>query len=97
MNRLSAHSRPGFTARQGQYLAFIHTYTLVVGRSPAEADMQRFFNVSPPAVHQMVVSLEKAGLITRQLGVARSIMVLVDRSALPELCSERDQQGRTSV
>jgi DNA-binding MarR family transcriptional regulator len=97
MNRLSAHSRPGFTARQGQYLAFIHTYTLVVGRSPAEADMQRFFNVSPPAVHQMVVSLEKAGLITRQPGVARSIMVLVDRSALPELCSERDQQGKTSV
>ena len=88
---------PGFTARQGQYLAFIHTYTLVFGRSPAEADMQRFFRVSPPAVHQMVVTLEKAGLITRQPGVARSIMVLVDRSALPALCSERDQPGKTSV
>jgi DNA-binding MarR family transcriptional regulator len=89
--------RDGFTARQGQYLAFIHTYTLVFGRSPAEADMQRFFRVSPPAVHQMVVTLEKAGLITRQPGVARSIMVLVDRSALPELCSERDQPVKTSV
>ncbi len=97
MNRLPADSCPGFTARQGQYLAFIHTYTLVVGRSPAEADMQRFFNVSPPAVHQMVVALEKAGLITRQPGVARSIKVLVDRSALPELWSERDQPGKTSV
>ena len=96
MNRVSADSRPDFTARQGQYLAFIHTY-MVVGRSPAEADMQRFFHVSPPAVHQMVVTLEKARLITRQPGVARSIMVLVDRSALPELCSERDQPGKTSA
>src|SRR3972149_11256973 len=30
-----------FTPKQGQYLAFIHAYTLVMGRPPAEADMQR--------------------------------------------------------
>ena len=48
-------SRPRFTPRQGQYLAFIHAYTLVIGRPPAEADMQRFFRVSGPAVHQMLV------------------------------------------
>jgi hypothetical protein len=41
--------------------------------------------VTPPSVHQMVVALERAGLISRQPGVARSIAVLVDRSALPEL------------
>jgi len=29
-----------FTEKQGQYLAFIHAYTLVMGRPPAEADMQ---------------------------------------------------------
>jgi hypothetical protein len=46
---------PRFTTKQGQYLAFIHAYTLVLGRPPAEADMQRFFRVSPPAVHQMIV------------------------------------------
>ena len=45
--------------KQGQYLAFIHAYTLVIGRPPAEADMQRFFRVSPPAVHQMVVTLRR--------------------------------------
>jgi hypothetical protein len=35
---------------QGQYLAFIHAYTLLNGRPPAEADMMRFFRVTriPP-------------------------------------------------
>ena len=60
---MSGDSRPSFTARQGQYLAFIHAYTPVLGQPPAEADMQRFFRVSGPAVHQMVLGLEKAGLI----------------------------------
>jgi hypothetical protein len=45
-------SAPGFTPKQGQYLAFIHAYTLVIGRPPAEADLQRFFQVTPPSVHQ---------------------------------------------
>jgi DNA-binding MarR family transcriptional regulator len=84
MNR-AADSRPVFTHRQGQYLAFIHAYTLVNGRPPAEADLMRFFRVTPPTVHQMVLSLEKAGLISRQPGVPRSIAVLLDRSALPAL------------
>jgi len=85
MNPGCRDSRPSFTTRQGQYLAFIHAYTLVHGRPPAEADMQRFFRVSPSTVHQMIVSLEKAGLTARQPGVARSIAVLVDRDGLPEL------------
>jgi SOS-response transcriptional repressor LexA len=90
-------SRPHFTPRQGQYLAFIHAYTLVIGRPPAEADMQRFFRVSGPAVHQMVVGLEKAGLILRQPGVPRSIRLLVDRDALPELRSDHQQPVKTTV
>ena len=81
----AADSRREFTPKQGQYLAFIHAYTLVNGRPPAEADMMRFFRVTPPGVHQMVLSLEKAGLISRQPGVPRSIAVLLERSALPEL------------
>ena len=97
MNPGCRDSRPSFTSKQGQYLAFIHAYTLVLGRPPAEADMQRFFRVSPPAVHQMIVSLEKAGLIARQLGVARSIVVLVGREALPELAASQDQPVKTSV
>jgi DNA-binding MarR family transcriptional regulator len=84
MNR-AADSRPDFTPRQGQYLAFIYVYALLNGRPPAEADMMRFFRATPPSVHQMVLNLEKAGLISRHPGVPRSIAVLLDRSALPEL------------
>jgi DNA-binding MarR family transcriptional regulator len=76
---------PSFTAKQGQYLAFIDAYTRVTGRPPAEADLQRHFGVSAPSAHQMVVSLERAGLIRRQPGVARTIEVLVDPRCLPLL------------
>jgi hypothetical protein len=85
MNRAADNSRPDFTPRQGQFLAFIHAYTLVNERSPAEADMMQFFHVTPPTVHQMVLTLEQAGLISRRPGVPRSIALLVDRSVLPEL------------
>jgi Mn-dependent DtxR family transcriptional regulator len=47
--------------------------------------MQEFFRVSPPSVHQMVLTLERAGFIRRQPRVARSIEVLVDPKHLPEL------------
>jgi DNA-binding MarR family transcriptional regulator len=96
MNR-AADSRPDFTHRQGQYLAFIHAYTLVNGRPPAEADMMRFFRVTPPTVHQMVLSLEKAGLISRQPGIPRSIAVLLERSALPELNPPHAQPVKITV
>jgi DNA-binding MarR family transcriptional regulator len=62
-----------FTPKQGQYLAFIHAYTRLAGRPPAEADMQRHFQVTPPTVHQMVLRLEQLGLIKRTPGKARSI------------------------
>ena len=76
---------PGFTDKQGQYLAFIDAYTRVHGRPPAETDMQRHFQVSPPCVHQMVLTLERRGLIRRQPRVARSIEVLVAPEHLPVL------------
>ena len=57
-----------FTDRQGQYLAFIDAYTRVHGRPPAESDLQRRFRVSPPSVHQLVLTLERLGLIRRQPG-----------------------------
>ena len=77
----SAHS---FTERQGQYLAFIYTYSHMFRRPPAETDMQRHFQVSPPSVHQ-IVTLERNGLIRRQPGVARSIQVMVPPQDLPIL------------
>jgi len=74
-----------FTTKQGQYLAFIQAYIKLNRRAPAEADMQRFFRVSPPAVHRMVVELETRQLIRRVPGVARSIELLVPLEALPPL------------
>ena len=97
MNQTATDSRPRFTPKQGQYLAFIHAYKRLLGRSPAEADMQLFFQVTPPSVHQMVLSLEKAGLITRRPGVARSIDLAVDPTYLPELISRYDQPVKITV
>ena len=74
-----------FTDKQGQYLAFIHYYTKIQGQPPAEADMQRFFRVTPPSVHQMVLTLEKRGLISRIPRQPRTIRVLVPPEELPEL------------
>jgi Mn-dependent DtxR family transcriptional regulator len=80
-----SRSEKTFTPKQGQYLAFIHLYTRLHRRPPAEADMQDYFRVSPPSVHQMVLTLERAGFIKRQPRVARSIELLVDPKQLPEL------------
>jgi DNA-binding MarR family transcriptional regulator len=78
-------SQQGFTEKQGQYLAFIYAYSHMFHRPPAETDMQRHFRVSPPSVHQMVVTLERNGLIRRQPGVPRSIELLVAPERLPIL------------
>jgi Mn-dependent DtxR family transcriptional regulator len=74
-----------FTKLQGQYLAFIVAYTKLNRRPPAEADLQRYFEVTPPSVHSMIVTLERRGLIRRRPGQARSIEVLVPVSDVPPL------------
>lgn len=74
-----------FTNLQGQYLAFLDAYTKVNGRPPAEADFQRYFNVSPPAVHQMILTLARLGLITRSPGQARSIRPNIPSDEIPRL------------
>jgi DNA-binding MarR family transcriptional regulator len=78
-------SSPRFTDTQGQYLAFIHDYTLVNGRPPAEADIQPFFAVTPPSVHNMIKELERRGLITRVPRQPRSIALSVPEDDLPRL------------
>ncbi len=76
---------PTFTNKQGQFLAYIYCYTKINGKPLAEADMQHYFKVSPPSVHQMVVKLESLGLIERKPGVGRSIRVLIDPDKIPRL------------
>jgi len=75
----------GYTHKQGQYLAFIYYYTKINRRPPAEADIQRYFCVTPPTVHQMILRLEEKGLIKRIPGQARSIEVLLPLEQLPPL------------
>ena len=74
-----------FTDKQGQYLAFIHAYTKIHRQPPAEADMQRYFQVTPPTVHRMVLELERRQLITREPRRARTIKVLIRPEELPVL------------
>ena len=76
---------PSFTAKQGQYLAFIYNYTKIHGQAPAELDMERYFQVSPPAVHDMIKTLERNGLIERTPGRARSIRLCVRPENVPRL------------
>ena len=80
-----SRSAKTFTPKQGQYLAFIHLYTRLHRRPPAETDMQQYFRRQPASVHQMVLTLERAGFIRRQPRTARSIELLVDPQHLPEL------------
>ena len=69
---VSSRPAPRFTAKQGQYLAFIHTYALLHREPPAEADFQRFFQVTPPTVHGMIVALERRGLAASHGSPGRS-------------------------
>jgi Mn-dependent DtxR family transcriptional regulator len=80
-----SRSAKTFTSKQGQYLAYIHLYTRLHRRPPAETDMQQYIRVSPPSVHQMVLTLERAGFIRRKPRTPRSIELLVDPKCLPEL------------
>jgi len=82
---MSQKSGTRLTEKQGHYLAFIHTYSHMFGQPPAEADIQRHFQTTPPSVHQMIVNLDRAGLISRKPGAPRSIELLVAPDQLPIL------------
>jgi hypothetical protein len=74
-----------FTRRQGQFLAFIHLYRKLHRRAPAELDLVKFFGLTPPSVHGMVVKLTELALITREPGVARSIRLAIPAMEVPDL------------
>jgi len=93
---MSGSAGSAFTPKQGQYLAFIDAYMRVHRRPPAEWEIQRYFGVTPPSVHQMILTLERAGLIRRQPGAPRSIEILVSPKDLP-LLEASTQSVKTSV
>lgn len=84
-NTSHSSESPVPTARQGQFLAYIHHYRLLNGCAPAEADMQRFFQITAPSVHSMVLTLERRGFIRRVSGQPRSITLLIPTESLPTL------------
>jgi repressor LexA len=73
------------TARQGQVLAYISSYTLVNRMPPAQSDIADYFCVTGPAVHGMLTTLEKNGWLERLRGEPRAIRVLVAPQQLPVL------------
>lgn len=75
------------TPRQLEFLTFIAGYAMLLRVPPAEADIQRHFQISPPSVHQMILTLEKRGFISRIPGQARSITVLYPHVQFPGLNS----------
>ena len=79
------HTKARYTPKQGQYLSFIHYYTKIHGLPPSEADMEHYFRVSPPTVHQMILTLEARGFIERVPRTPRSVRLMVPRSDLPDL------------
>jgi len=74
-----------YTEKQGQYLAFIQLYTKLNRCSPAQTDIQRYFEVTPPTVHSMIKQLERKGLLSRVPRTPRSLRVLLPSDQLPEL------------
>ena len=73
------------TKLQGQYVAFIFYYTKLNGRPPAERALEYYFRTTPPAVHDMILRLEKCGAIRREPWTARSLRVLVPPDEIPRL------------
>jgi len=73
------------TRRQAEYLAFIRDFTRLNDKAPSEAEIARYFKITAPSVHTMILKLEKIGAISRRPRVARSIRVLVPSGELPRL------------
>ena len=89
--------KPPYTERQGQFLAYLYQYSLLNGCAPSEADMQRFFQVTPPTVHQMVLTLERRGFIRRVPGQARSVTLIVPPESLPPLRRPQDRVSKHGI
>jgi hypothetical protein len=83
--KLDPSAAPSFTVKQGQYLAFIYNYTQIHGCAPAELDLERYFRVSAPAIHEVIKTLERNGLLEKTPGRARSIRLLIQPEHLPRL------------
>jgi len=53
--------------------------------------------VTPPTVHQMVLTLERRGFIRRVPGQARSITLIVPPESLPPLRRPQDRVSKQGI
>ena len=74
-----------FTDKQGQYLAYIYHYIKLNAVPPAHTDFQKYFQVTPPTVNQMINTLESKRLIKKIPKTARSISLLIPTELIPRL------------
>jgi hypothetical protein len=74
-----------FTARQGEFLAFIQQFTERHGVAPSFGEIAAHFGISSPSVNGMIKTLERRGLINRVPGAARTLRVVVPVELLPEI------------
>lgn len=88
---------PSFTSRQGEYLAFIHRYTLRNGIVPSFDEIAAHFGTTSPSVNGMIKTLERRGLLSRIPGAARSLRVLVPESLLPTATTAPARPGRPAL
>jgi len=98
LGRLRSASRPekrrtpaslpgGPTRRQGQFLAYIREYIMrnEAGVAPTHADLQWYFQITPPSVNSMLIRLEQRGFIRRIPHQARAIELTIDPDWIPPL------------
>jgi repressor LexA len=74
-----------FTARQGQYLSFIHGFIVKHGVAPSFEEIGVHFGTTPPSVNNMIKTLDERGFLSR---VTRGRPVL----ARPRPCRGASQQ-----
>jgi repressor LexA len=77
----------GPTRQQGQFLAYIREYMLRnhLGLAPTHAELQQFFNLTPPSVNSMLKRLDQRGFIRRIPGKARAIELTINPELIPPL------------
>lgn len=77
----------GPTRRQGQFLAYIREYIMrnEAGVAPTHADLQWYFQLTPPSVNSMLIRLEQRGFIRRIPHQARAIELIIDPDWIPPL------------
>ncbi len=84
---VSVSNIKGPTRVQGQYLAYIKEFMArnQFGIAPTHAELQWYFQSTPPTVNSMLKKLDELSYIEREPGVARSIKITIAPELIPKL------------